>query len=141
MVNFDEIGTKYVENQWKDASQISSLGEVKVESLKEVIEEIDNLIKERENLSESFIKEGDKMKSDIKNFLLENAPRHDDDSEFARERAELRKKQIEIQELQLNEKVGCWRDIALLKRELREREKELSEKTSRAEMLSRILED
>ena len=63
----------------------------------------------------------------------------EDDSEFTRERAELRKKQIDISELQLNEKVGCWRDIALLKRELREWGSELSQKTSRADTIRRIL--
>ena len=70
---------------------------------------------------------------------LENAPKGEDDSEFTRERAELRKKQIDISELQLNEKVGCWRDIALLKRELREWGSELSEKTSRADTIRQIL--
>ncbi|MFH1451884.1 MAG: hypothetical protein ABIF88_01780 [archaeon] len=141
MENLDGISPKYVENLWNNASKVDSLGDIKVDSLKELVEEIENLIKERENLSESFIKEAEKMKTDINNFLLENAPRGEDDSEFVRERAELRKKQIDISEHQLNEKVGCWRDIALLKKELRDKEKELSEKTSRAEMLKGILED
>jgi len=141
MENLDGISPKYVENLWNNASKVDSLGDIKVDSLKELVEEIENLIKERENLSESFIKEAEKMKTNINNFLLENAPRGEDDSEFVRERAELRKKQIDISEHQLNEKVGCWRDIALLKKELRDKEKELSEKTSRAEMLKGILED
>ena len=81
------------------------------------------------------------MKANIHNFLLENAPKGEDDSEFTRERAELRKKQIEISELQLNEKINCWRDVALLKKELRENTKELSEKESRAEMIGKILEE
>ena len=72
---------------------------------------------------------------------MENAPKGEDDSEFARERSELRKKQIDISEIQLNEKVGCWRDIALLKKELREQERELNQKESRTEMLKEILEE
>jgi len=56
------------------------------------------------------------MKVHINNFLLENIPKGEDDSEFARERSELRKKQIDISELQLNEKIGCWRDIATVKK-------------------------
>ena len=97
------------------------------------------MIEERKILSRRFIKEGEKMKSNINNFLLENAPKGEDDSEFTRERAELRKKQIDISELQLNEKVNAWTDIALLKKEMRESIKELNEKESRAEMLGRIL--
>jgi hypothetical protein len=128
-------------NTWNTSESINQVGTIKVDSLKETVKEIEDLIKERENLSLWFIKDAEKMKTSINNFLLENAPKGEDDSEFARERAELRKKQIEISELQLNEKIGCWRDIALLKKELREREKELSEKTSRTEALAKILEE
>ena len=72
---------------------------------------------------------------------MQNAPAGEDDSEFARERSELRKKKIEISELQLNEKVNCWRDIALLKKEMRESERELNEKKSRSDMLGKILSE
>jgi nitrate/TMAO reductase-like tetraheme cytochrome c subunit len=132
------IGMKYPDI-WKTPDDFSSVGKARVESLKDIVEEIETLIKERQNLSGEFIKEGEKMKRDINNFLLESAPKGEDDSEFARERAELRKKQIEISEIQLNEKIGCWRDIALLKKELRDRTRELTEKESRSEEIKRIL--
>ncbi len=128
-------------NTWNTSNNFDSVGKAKVDSIKETVEEIGMLIKERNNLSGNFIKEGEKMKTKIHNFLLENAPKGEDDSEFTRERAELRKKQIDISELQLNERVGCWRDIALLKKELRDQTRELSEKTSRADMLGKILTD
>lgn len=135
------IPKKYVaENTW-NTSGFDSVGKAKLDSLKETLEEIEHLIKERTNLSNSFIKEGEKMKTNINNFLMENAPKGEDDSEFARERSELRKKQIDISEIQLNEKIGCWRDIALLKKELREQERELNQKESRADMLKGILEE
>ena len=120
---------------------LESIGKAKLTSIKETILEIEKLIKERDNLSQEFITEGEQMKRDIKNFLLENTVKGEDDSEFSRERSDLRKKQIEISELQLNERVGCWRDIALLKRELRDKTKELSEKVSRAEIFESILKD
>lgn len=129
------------ENTWNTSEEINSVGKAKVDSLKDLVIEINEMIKERETLSKRFIKEGETMKANIHNFLLENAPKGEDDSEFTRERAELRKKQIDISELQLNEKVNCWRDIALLKKELREDTKELNEKESRAEMLGKILEE
>lgn len=138
--NSNGIPEEYVSgNTWNTSDGFNSVGKAKVDSLKDTVEEIDHLIKERTNLSNTFIKEGEKMKSNINNFLMENAPKGEDDSEFARERSELRKKQIDISEIQLNEKVGCWRDIALLKKELREQEKELNQKESRADMLKGIL--
>jgi len=138
----DEIGSGYTSgNTWNTQDNLKGFGNSKVDSLKEIVTEIQTLMVERGKLSEDFIKEGEKMKRDINNFLLENAPKGEDDSEFTRERAELRKKQIDISEIQLNERVGCWRDVALLKKELRENVKELTEKESRAQMLGRILEE
>ncbi|MFH1522101.1 MAG: hypothetical protein ABIF18_04040 [archaeon] len=130
-----------LENMWNTSQEFDSVGKAKVDSLKEIIIEIENMIEERKSLSRKFIKEGENMKANIHNFLLENAPKGENDSEFTRERAELRKKQIEISELQLNEKIGCWRDMSLLKKELRENTKELNEKESRAEMLGKILKE
>ena len=136
-----EIGQKYP-NIWKTNDDFSSVGKARTDSLKEIIDEIESLIKERQALSEIFIKECDKMKREINNFLLESSPKNNLDlSEFAKERADLRKKQVEISEIQLNEKVGCWQDVALLKKELRDREKELYEKESRAEEIKKILEE
>jgi hypothetical protein len=144
MENPDKSGIpkKYdPDNTWNTSDGFDSVGKAKVDSLKDLITEVDEMVNERVSLSRKFVKEGENMKVKIKNFLLENAPKGEDDSEFARERAELRKKQIEISEMQLNEKIGCWRDIALLKKELRENTKELSEKESRAEMLGKILSE
>ena len=140
--NISGISPEYVEgNTWNTSEGFNYVGKAKVDSLKETVKEIEYLIKERTKLSNNFIGEGEKMKSHINNFLMENAPKGEDDSEFARERSELRKKQIDISEIQLNEKVGCWRDIALLKKELREQERELNQKSSRADMLKGILEE
>ena len=126
-------------NMWNTSQDFNSVGKAKVNSLKDVVTEIEDMINERNELSRKFIKEGEAMKNSINNFLLENAPKGEDDSEFARERSELRKKQLDISELQLNEKIGCWRDISLLKRELREHNLQINEKTTRAEMLEKIL--
>lgn len=138
-----EIPAKYVPNSnWNTSnSSFESLGSNKVNSLKETVEEIEELIEERKILSEKFMKEGEAMKTKINNFLMESKPQGEDDSDFAKERAELRKKQIDISETQLSEQVECWKDIALLKKELRDRVKELNERESRAEMLGKILEE
>ena len=117
------------------------LTQVKINALREAIREIEGHIAERKVISEKFSKSCDKMKMDIKNFLLENKPKGEDDTEFARERAELRKKGFEISESQLNEDVECWRDIVNLKRDLRDKQKELFERESRMDTLNRILEE
>ncbi len=128
-------------DNWNTSEEIDSVGKAKLDSLENNIKELESMIKERNTLSQNFIKEGENMKSNIKTFLIENAPEGEGDSEFARERSELRKKQIDISELQLNEKVNCWRDIALLKKEFRENIKELNEKKNRADMLGRIMSE
>ena len=130
-----------MENNWNTSSGIDSVGKAKLDSLENNIKEIENMIQERNTLSENFVKEGEKMKDNIKALITENAQEGEGDSEFARERSELRKKQIEISELQLNEKVNCWKDIALLKKEFRENLRELSEKKSRSDMLDKILNE
>lgn len=141
-LNLDEIpGENQSGNTWNTSEDFSSVGKAKVDSLKDNANEIEEMINERSELSKSFIREGENMKNSINNFLLENAPKGEDDSEFSRERAELRKKQLDISELQLNEKIGCWRDISMLKRELRDNHREINEKTSRAEILGKILEE
>ena len=140
MENLKKSEIPQSEKIWNTSNEFNSVGKAKIDSLKDIVLEIETMIKERNILSSKFVKEGENMKVKIHNFLLENEPKGENDSEFTRERAELRKKQIEIAELQLNEKIGCWRDISLLKKELRENTKELNEKESRIEMLGKILE-
>lgn len=125
--------------------EISDVGHVKVESLKEAILDIKRLIVGRKKLSEEITESGEKLKTEINNFLIENASLKTDDPfegrDVAKQKSDLRYKKIEVAELQMNEKVSCWKDIALLKRELREYQRQLSEKESRMEMLKGILEE
>ena len=64
-----------------------------------------------------------------------------DRTEALIEKNALRNKKVEISELQLNEKINCWKDIAYVKKELRIYEKELSEKESRMKELNDILSE
>ena len=79
---------------------------------------------------------------DIDNFLLEveakNSVAEVDD---VREKIALRQKRVELSEVQLNEKVSSWKDVALLKKELREKQRELNEKQGRLDMFGKILEE
>ncbi|MFA5953707.1 MAG: hypothetical protein WC812_03880 [Candidatus Pacearchaeota archaeon] len=121
------------------------LGKERIESLKKAISEIKILIKEREKLSKDTFNEGEKLKTEINNFILENenaniALNSVSTNELLREKNELRSKKITISESQLKEKIDCWKDVAVLKKELRELEIELSEKENRIIALNKILE-
>lgn len=119
------------------------IGKEKINSLNKSISEIKNLVSERENLSKDVFQEGEKIKTEITNFLLENEGKSfDPDSrDLIKEKNDLRHKKIEISEFQLNEKINCWKDIALLKRELRENERELNEKQERMKVMAGLLEE
>lgn len=139
-MEISEIPGNTYQGETSNDDSLNSLGKIKIEALKENIDEIEEQLSERTQISSEFKREGEKMKMSIKNFLLENSPKGEDDSEFTRERAELRRKQIEISEMQLNEKVNCWKDVVLLKNDLREKQKELFERENRMETLNNILE-
>jgi len=125
--------------------EFSEIGKVKVDSLKETILDIKKLIVGRRNLSQDIFNSAEKLKTEINNFLIENSSLKSDDPmegrDVSKQKSDLRYKKIEVAELQMNEKVSCWKDVALLKRELREYQGQLLEKENRMEMLKGILED
>ena len=123
------------EKPWN--TSIEKVGKEKVDSLKMTINEIENLIKERETLSKALINEAESIKIDISNFFVQNPTGEQE----IREKIALKQKQVDISELQLNEKISCWQDVAKLKQELREKQKELTDKESRFDMLDKILEE
>jgi hypothetical protein len=124
-------------------NSIPEMGNEKLASLKQAIAEIQESVKEREELSRKNFHEGEKIKTEINNFLIENETLgvgDIDPRELLKEKNELRKKKMDISEMQLNEKVGCWRDIAQLKKESREYERELNDKQERATFLNSLME-
>ena len=125
------------EKPWNTSNNLGELGKDKIESLKQEITEVEEMIKERESLSQIVFNEADKIKIEINNFLREV---HPTDLEGTRDKITLKQKQVEIAEFQLKEKINCWQDIAKLREELRENKKELSGRQSRIEMLGKILE-
>jgi hypothetical protein len=132
--------TEKVENDekvWNTQNSFESVGKEKLDSLKKSIVEIKELILEREGLSNELFDEGEQIKADITNFFVENPAGEQE----VREKIALKQKQVEISELQLKEKVSCWQDVSVLKKELREKEKELAEKQGRMDMLGKILEE
>jgi len=124
-----------------DKAVFETIGQERIDSLRKAIQEIKQLVEERKKLSLEFIREGEEIKSEITNLIIENETtvRALGQNEALIEKNALRNKKVEISELQLNEKINCWKDIALLKKELRIYEKELSEKQGRMNELNNIL--
>lgn len=126
------------EKPWNTSGGFELFGKEKINSLKSEIGEIEEMIKEREKLSQAVFNEADKIKIEINNFLREV---HPTDLEGNRDKITLKQKQVELAEFQLKEKISCWQDSAKLKQELREAKKELAGRQSRVEMLGKILEE
>lgn|SRR3989338_4189094 len=114
---------------------LSGLRSRQVDSLASAIIDINSLINERSKLSADLLKDIEKLKTDFGNFMLEAG-----NSILLPEKLELRKKLLEIEEVRLKEKLDSWRDISALKKELRERQKELSEKEANISAIERIME-
>lgn len=140
----DEISEILKKGDKKETLQ--EFGKEKVESLKKSIEEIKESIKEREKLSKEFIEECDKIKTEINNFLIENESYSGGDfsnneRDNAREKNDLRSQKVDISKAQINEKINSWKDVALLKKELRDKEKELKEREARINEINKILNE
>lgn len=134
---------KPVISGFSEENMLDVVGQERVDSLRKAIHEINQLVEERKKLSLEFIKEGEALKSEISNLILENEStlRALGQNEALMEKNSLRNKKVEISELQLNEKINCWKDIAMLKKELRIYEKELSEKESRINELNALFNE
>jgi|SRR6056297_3643716 len=117
------------------------VGKDKIEALKKSINEIHEMVRGRENLSKGIISEGESLKNEIEGYLKENEKVQIGGADITKEKNDLRHKKIEVSELQLNEKISCWKDIALLKKELREYERELNEKEERIKTLNKLMEE
>jgi len=125
-----------------DNQIFEGIGKEKIQALDRSIKDIKVMIFERESLSKKFIQEGEEIKTEINNFLLENENTKGlEKKDLIKEKNAIRARRLEISELQLKEKIDCWKDIALLKKELRENEKQLSERQSRIDELNKLLEE
>ena len=129
--NIADIGN----NKEKVTDFVSSLHTDKIENIRQVIQEISELIQERRQLSNNLIMSCESMLSRI-NGITTRIPQ-----ENIREEIQLQEKAIGVEEVKLNEQLNCWRDIALLKKELREVLREFREQESIQNTYSDLLKD
>ncbi|MBW2969081.1 hypothetical protein KY314_03110 [Candidatus Woesearchaeota archaeon] len=119
----------------KSASKlISTLQKEKVEFTKEAVEDIQAQIKQREQLHKEVIEGFENIKIELNNLMLSTADMEE------QEKARIRQKQADLEQFKVQETIDKWKDIALLKKELRERIQEFKEKESRTEMMTKLLE-
>ena len=99
------------------------LQDKKLGTIKDVIDDINNLIDERIKLRDELFLDFEKLALKINNFLTEKQ-----DDLKAEEIVELKRKVVDIEESKVQEKLNAWRDVSNLKKELREYIRELKEK-------------
>lgn len=120
-----------------------NLKKEKLESLKGLISDIEIMIKEREGLNKEILKGLDKVKIETSNTILslneQQSLTTEGNSDKLKLIGELRKKIIELEEIKLNEKLNCFRDIADLKKELRLFIREFKEKETKQDILDGLL--
>lgn len=114
---------------------LDEINETRMISLKEAIEEITGQISIRENLHNEMLGDIEKLKSSINNMTPSMT------SENAKVIVEFQKKIIEAEEMKVQEKLNCFRDIAQLKKELREWIREFRDKEKRANLLGDLISE
>lgn len=115
-------------------AMLAGLSDIKVTSLRDAIDDIKTMVAEREDLHQDIFTDLEKMKTDMSNLIFQLNPETD-----KLEILNLKKRLFDFDELKVQEKLNKFRDIALLKRELREREKEFTEREGRAGVLDELL--
>jgi hypothetical protein len=124
-------------SHYKSTSMDSLLQDLqgnKMGNVREVIDDIEAMITERKQLQKEVFSDVDKIMMGMNNFLVTKGEKID-----AVKEAELREKLLEIEAFKLNEKINTFRDIAALKKELRERLHEYREQEQNATMLNDLL--
>ncbi|HJX05326.1 MAG TPA: hypothetical protein VJ461_01305 [Candidatus Nanoarchaeia archaeon] len=107
----------------------------KLDSIKEVIEDIQSLIEERKKLRDEIFVDIDKMILNINNFLTEKK-----EDLKPEEIVEIKRKVTELEQAKTQEKLNAWRDISALKKELRDHLRELKEKKDGYKALEGMVE-
>ncbi len=126
-----------VKENYTDTSMDSVLKDIqgaKIMNTKEVIDDIESLIDERKDLQKDVFKDVEQIMMNMNNFLAAAGDKIDEVK-----RAELKEKMLDIESFKLNEKINAFRDIADLKKELRDRMHEFREQENNASMIDGLL--
>jgi len=124
---------------------LKDLSDSQIDILKEMIEEINQEIVLRKDVSVKALKKFDDMVNEISNQLMEmpkmsRMQQHSGFGDIVKAMTELKKQKITIEEAKNQEKISVWRDIANLKREQRILIREFREKESKDSILDELIE-
>ena len=104
------------------------------------------MIKQRASVHKEINDHVGKVQIDIDNTLLEMPKLNSTATltsnlggELVKAISELKKKKLELEEIKISEKLNLWRDVAALKKELREYVREFKEKESKSDLLDSLL--
>jgi vacuolar-type H+-ATPase subunit I/STV1 len=143
MVDYNSI--KSIE-EFSASDIFKNISAEKLEPIKESIEEIELMIKHRASVHKEINEHVGKVQIDIDNTLLEMPKLNSTATlgsnlggELVKAISELKKKKLELEELKIAEKLNFWRDVADLKKELREYVREFKEKESKSDLLDSLL--
>ena len=145
MPNEDYVTKDITENL--DATILfKNLSTDKIESVKEMVRDIEVMMANRKELNKEIIAHLDKVNLSLDNSILDlrsamNNTNITNSGEVIKALSELRKEKVQLEELKSAEKLNFWRDIAMLKKELREHVKELREKESKSDLIDNLLEE
>lgn len=132
--------TEYNTNKLEDNRVFEMMQSEKTDSIKASIEDIQEAILMRKQLSQEILDLFTKVVVETDNFIIKL---HEVDrrSELIRgEQMRIKQKQMEFESKKIEERLNCWRDVALLKKELREHLAEFRERENRSNLLDNILE-
>jgi sRNA-binding carbon storage regulator CsrA len=130
----NEAMEKHMREQEKGRQEIDllfhAMNNVKLDSIKEAMDEIKEMIIEREKLRIELSFDLEKVALKFTNFLTEKK-----ETLSPEQVIEIQRKVIEIDEDRAREKLTAWKDIAMLRKELREYKLALKEKKDGMDML------
>lgn len=138
----------YIPNNQNDNDVFRQLQGDEIKSLKDEIKEIEQQIDERQTLSNEIRKNCETIKTNIENVINEmraiipmsqSTGLSSGDTSALGALIRLRQEQATIDQFSVKEKMDAWKDIAELKKELRECVREFRERESRVDMLDKIL--
>jgi hypothetical protein len=112
----------------------------KVDLVQESVKDIQDMIINREKLHNEMMINLTEIDSFINNSMPDQGAASAEAIKIRQDLIkELLKKKIDIEELKVEEKLNFWRDLALLKKELREHMKEVRDMESKSTMLDNIM--
>ncbi len=123
-------------DHYKDSSIDGLLRELqggKVMSMQELVDDINTLIQERLALKKEVFSDADRILMGMDNFL--NSKNLQPVEEVT-----IKEKLLDIESFKLQEKINAFRDIAALKKELRDRAQELKEKQNNINIIDQLLQ-